>query len=38
MPVTINLPTVLAKLADGNRTLEAPGSTLGEVVEHVDPE
>ena len=32
MPITVNLPTVLAKLADGQRTLEAPGVTLGEVV------
>jgi sulfur-carrier protein len=35
MSVTVNLPTVLAKLADGNRTLEAPGATLGEVVDNV---
>jgi len=32
MPVTLNLPTVLAKLADGNKTLEASGATLGDVV------
>ena len=32
MPVTLNLPTVLAKLADGNKTLEASGTTLGDVV------
>jgi molybdopterin converting factor small subunit len=35
MPVTLNLPTVLAKLADGNKTLEANGTTLGEVVNTV---
>lgn len=32
MPITLNLPTVLAKLADGNKTLEATGTTLGDVV------
>jgi len=32
MPVTLNLPTVLSKLAEGNKTLEADGNTLGEVV------
>ena len=32
MPVTLSLPTVLARLADGQATLEASGSTLGEVV------
>jgi molybdopterin converting factor small subunit len=35
MPVTLNLPTVLAKLADGNKTLEASGATLGDVVNQV---
>jgi molybdopterin converting factor small subunit len=35
MPVTLNLPTVLAKLADGNKTLEADGATLGDVVNTV---
>ena len=35
MPVTINLPTVLAKLADGNKTLEASGATLGLVIDEV---
>ncbi|HEV2086164.1 MAG TPA: MoaD/ThiS family protein [Gemmatimonadales bacterium] len=32
MPVTFSLPTVLARLADGQATLEASGATLGEVV------
>lgn len=34
MSVTIHLPTVLAKLADGERVIEADGTTLGEVVQH----
>jgi molybdopterin converting factor small subunit len=32
MSVTLSLPTVLARLADGQATLEATGGTLGEVV------
>ena len=32
MPVTFSLPTILARLAGGQVTLEATGSTLGEVV------
>jgi molybdopterin converting factor small subunit len=32
MPVTFSLPTVLARLADGQATLEASGTTLGDVV------
>jgi sulfur-carrier protein len=32
MAVTFSLPTILARLADGNATLEASGTTLGEVV------
>lgn len=32
MPVTFSLPTVLAKLADGNQTIDATGATLGDVV------
>jgi molybdopterin converting factor small subunit len=32
MPITVHLPTVLAKLADGHRSLEAAGETLGDVV------
>ena len=35
MPVTLNLPTVLAKLADGHKTIEADGATLGDVVKSV---
>jgi molybdopterin converting factor small subunit len=35
MSVTLQLPTVLAKLADGQRTLEAQGTTLGAVVADV---
>lgn len=35
MPVTLNLPTVLAPLANGQRTLEASGATLGAVVDDV---
>lgn len=34
MPVTLNLPGALAKLADG-RTLHADGATVGEVVDAV---
>jgi sulfur-carrier protein len=32
MPITISLPTVLARLADGQATLEAYGGTVGEAV------
>ena len=32
MPVTFSLPTVLARLADGQATIEATGTTLGDVV------
>jgi molybdopterin converting factor small subunit len=35
MPVTLSLPTILARLADGQATLEASGTTLGEVVAKV---
>ena len=37
MSVTLQLPTVLAKLADGQRTLEARGggATLGDVVSEI---
>jgi molybdopterin converting factor small subunit len=35
MSVTLQLPAVLAKLADGRRTLEAQGTTLGDVVADV---
>jgi molybdopterin converting factor small subunit len=33
MAITITLPTVLAKLAEGNKALSAEGSTVGDVVE-----
>lgn len=32
MPVTFSLPTVLAKLADGEQTIKATGATLGDAV------
>jgi molybdopterin synthase sulfur carrier subunit len=32
MAVTFSLPTVLARLADGQATIDATGETLGEVV------
>jgi sulfur-carrier protein len=35
MPVTFTLPTVLARLADGQPALEASGATVGEVVTQV---
>jgi molybdopterin converting factor small subunit len=35
MSVTLQLPAVLAKLADGRRTIEAKGTTLGDVVADV---
>jgi molybdopterin converting factor small subunit len=35
MPVTFSLPTVLARLAQGQATLEASGATVGEVVTQV---
>jgi sulfur-carrier protein len=35
MAITLNLPTVLSKLADGNKTIEADGATLGAVVKAV---
>ena len=34
MPVTLHLPTILAKLADG-RVVVSEGSTVGEVVDDV---
>ncbi|HEX3866380.1 MAG TPA: MoaD/ThiS family protein [Gemmatimonadaceae bacterium] len=34
MPVTLHLPTILAKLADG-RTLAAEGDTVGGVIDSV---
>lgn len=35
MSITINVPTVLARLADGRRTLEADGSTVGDLVSDI---
>jgi len=35
MPVSFSLPTVLAKLADGQSTLDATGATLGDVVAEI---
>jgi sulfur-carrier protein len=35
MPVTLSLPAVLARLAEGSRQIEAQGTTVGEVVQHV---
>ena len=35
MAVTFSLPTILARLADGQVTLDASGATLGEVVSGV---
>lgn len=32
MAITVTLPAVLARLADGNRALTAEGATVGEVV------
>jgi molybdopterin converting factor small subunit len=35
MAVTFSLPTVLARLADGQATLNATGETLGDVVAEI---
>ena len=35
MAVTFSLPTVLARLADGQSTIEASGTTLGDVVAQI---
>ena len=35
MSITINLPTILSKLADNQRTLAAGGTTLGEAIDDV---
>ena len=35
MSITIHLPTILARLADGQKALEARGETLGVVVADV---
>lgn len=34
MPLTIHLPAVLAKLADGQRAIAVEGLTIAEAVEH----
>lgn len=34
MPVTIHLPSQLARLADGKRSITADGETVGEAVAH----
>lgn len=35
MPVTFSLPTILAKLADGQSTIHAASGTLGDVVAEI---
>ncbi len=35
MPVTLSLPTVLSRLANGSKTIESQGDTLGDVVDDV---
>jgi molybdopterin converting factor small subunit len=35
MPVTLSLPTVLAKLADGQRNIESAGTTVGDIIQDV---
>lgn len=35
MAVTVTLPAVLARLADGNKALSADGATVGDVVEQL---
>ncbi|GAC1698039.1 MAG: sulfur carrier protein CysO [Gemmatimonadaceae bacterium] len=35
MSISLQLPTVLARLADGRRTIDASGATLGEAVADV---
>lgn len=35
MAVTIHLPAILSKLADGQRSVEADGATLGDAIDHV---
>ena len=32
MPLTVSLPSILARLADGNRAISASGPTVGEAV------
>lgn len=35
MSVTLSLPTVLAKLANGSKTIDSQGDTMGDVVDDV---
>ncbi len=35
MPVTLRLPAVLARLSEGQRTIEASGATVGDAVADV---
>jgi molybdopterin converting factor small subunit len=35
MPLTIHLPAVLAKLAEGERSITAHGATVGEAVDDI---
>lgn len=35
MPVSISLPAVLAKLADGSKVVAAEGRTVGEIISQV---
>lgn len=35
MPVTLTLPAVLSKLADGSREIESAGHTVGEVINDI---
>jgi molybdopterin synthase sulfur carrier subunit len=35
MPITIHLPNLLARLADGRQTVNANGATLGDAVSEV---
>jgi molybdopterin converting factor small subunit len=35
MSITLTLPTVLSKLADGSREIESAGQTVGEVINDV---
>lgn len=35
MPVTLSLPTVLSRLANGDRNIDSHGDTIGEVVGNV---
>ncbi len=37
MAITVTLPAVLARLADGNKELSADGVTVGEVIDALSP-